>query len=118
MSQESFFEQGATKRQAVFPPGRVGTLEFCRISGIGRTRFLTTFRTDPKYIEQFDILIDILGRLNMSERAARHWAKTQIGGRPPHGNVGRSPARRCPECGTDVHPRRKVCLHCGHLFGC
>jgi endogenous inhibitor of DNA gyrase (YacG/DUF329 family) len=100
-------------RPTVFPAGRLGTKAFCRVAGIGRTSFLTKYRPDPKYIELFDIKLDALGRLNMSERAAQRYAHQRAGGRPPHGNAGRSPQRKCPHCSEKIHPRRKRCPHCG-----
>ena len=100
-------------RPTVFPAGRLGTNAFCRVAGIGRTSFLTKFRPDKKYIELFDIKLDALGRLNMSERAAQRYARQRAGGRPPHGNAGRSPQRDCPHCSEKIHPRRKLCSHCG-----
>ncbi|HEY0970900.1 MAG TPA: hypothetical protein VGE02_08020 [Gemmatimonadales bacterium] len=101
-----------SRRPTVFPAGRLGTSAFCAVAGIGRTSFLTKYRPDPRYVELFDIRLDALGRLNMSERAARTYARQRAGGRPPHGNAGRSPQRDCPHCGEKIHPRRKQCPHC------
>lgn len=101
-----------SRRPTVFPAGRLGTSAFCAVAGIGRTSFLTKFRPKPDYIELFDIRLDALGRLNMSERAARTYARQRAGGRPPHGNTGRSPARPCPACGEAIHPRVNVCPKC------
>jgi len=100
------------RRPTVFPAGRCGTDEFCRIAGIGRTTFLTKYRPDPYYVELFDIRIDKLGRLNMSVRAARKWGVSRMGQRPRHGNAGRSPQRPCPACAALIHPRINMCPEC------
>lgn len=97
-----------------FPQGRVGTTQFCEITGLGRTTFLMKYRPDPYYIELFDIRIDALNRLNMSEKAARAFARTRIGKRP-HGNTGRFHGVPCPHCTASIAPNAKKCRTCGRV---
>ena len=95
-----------------FPAGRCGTDEFCRIAGLSKSIFHVRYRTDPFYLELFDIRVDALNRLNMSVRAARRFGEQRAGQRP-HGLTGRSPKAPCPNCGGKIHPRVKVCPLCG-----
>jgi hypothetical protein len=95
-----------------FPQGRVGTTQFCEITGLGRTTFLMKYRPDPYYIELFDLRIDAHNRLNMSEKAARAFARTRIGKRP-HGNTGRFHGVPCPHCAASIAPNARKCRACG-----
>lgn len=98
---------------SIFPEGRVGTARFCAIAGLGRTVFLTRYRHDPTFIRRFDIRIDALGRLSMSEAAAIQYGQ-QRAGKPAHGNSGRFRGRPCPDptCDAHVPNRADTCRKC------
>ena len=98
---------------SLFPTGRCGTKRFCEVTGLARTTFLTRYRIDPYYIELFDIRIDVLNRLNMSEKAARAFGQLRAGNRPL-GRVQRVPDVRCPQCDVLVAARRRICPGCQH----
>lgn len=99
----------------IYPVGRCGTIEFCRIAGLSKTTFFTKYRKDSRYIKQFDIRVDALQRLNMSRDAAEAFAKTRAG-KLAHGNAGRAMQRLCPRCQAPNHNRRNTCCACGYLF--
>lgn len=99
-----------------FPAGRCGTQRFCDITGLSRTIFLTRYRPDPHYIEQFDIRVDALNRLNMSERAARAFGEERQGLRPKKAmRVQRVPDVSCERCTASMPVRARFCPACGCL---
>lgn len=93
-----------------FPAGRVGLKTFLTSAGISKNTFFLKYRHNSFWIALLDIDEDRDHRLHFPYDAGEMLHAMR--GKPEHGNRGRRPQRRCPDCGTEAHPRHAVCAGC------